>query len=44
MKEFIGTSQPTLETLRADRSSYVPPLSEAESYVKKGDRVVQILE
>lgn len=30
------------ETLRADDSAYYPPLSEQESYVKKGDRVVEI--
>ncbi len=32
----------TVETLRADESSYIPPLAESESYVKKGDRVVPI--
>ena len=30
------------ETLKADDSAYPPPLSEEESYVKRGDRVVQI--
>ncbi len=32
------------ETLKADDSAYPPPLSEEESYVKRGDRVVQIEE
>jgi hypothetical protein len=30
------------ETLRADDSAYYPPLSEEESFVKKGDRVIEI--
>lgn len=30
------------ETLKAEDSSLPPPLSEEESYVKKGDRVIQI--
>ncbi len=32
------------ETLKAKDSAFPPPLSEEESYVKKGDRVVQIIE
>jgi hypothetical protein len=32
------------ETLKAEDSSLLPPLSEKESYVKKGDRVVQLIE
>lgn len=32
------------ETLKAEDSSFPPPLSAEESYVKKGDRVVQIIE
>jgi hypothetical protein len=31
------------ETLKASESDYLPPLSEEESFVKKGDRVVQLL-
>ncbi|NTV27992.1 MAG: hypothetical protein HGA93_04865 [Methanothrix sp.] len=31
------------ETLRADQKSFLPPLSEEESYVKRGDRVIQIM-
>jgi hypothetical protein len=31
-------------TLRADKESLPPPLPEEESYVKKGDRVVQLIE
>lgn len=30
------------ETLKADSSSFPPPLTERESYVKRGDRVVQL--
>jgi hypothetical protein len=33
-----------VETLKATDSVLPPPLSEEESYVKKGDRVVQIIE
>jgi hypothetical protein len=33
-----------VETLRVDENTYPPPLSEEESYVKKGDRVVQIFD
>ena len=33
-----------LETLKIEDSELPPPLSEEESYVKKGDRVVQIIE
>jgi hypothetical protein len=32
------------ETLKAEDSSLPPPLSEEESYVKIGDRVVQLIE
>lgn len=32
------------ETLKAEDSAFPPPLSTEESYVKKGDRVVQIIE
>lgn len=32
------------ETLKAEDSSLPPSLSEEESYVKKGDRVVQLIE
>lgn len=32
------------ETLKAEDSSLPPPLPEKESYVKKGDRVVQLIE
>jgi len=33
-----------LDTLRADERDLPPPLSEAESYVKRGDRVIQVIE
>jgi hypothetical protein len=32
------------ETLKVESSDYLPPLSEEESYVKTGDRVIQVLE
>jgi len=32
------------ETLKAENSALPTPLSEEESYVKKGDRVIQIIE
>ncbi|MHB8967095.1 MAG: hypothetical protein ACYC57_02390 [Thermoleophilia bacterium] len=31
------------ETLKAEDSAYPPPITEEESYVKRGDRVVQIV-
>jgi hypothetical protein len=30
------------ETLKAEGSEYLPPLSERESYVKRGDRVIEL--
>jgi len=33
-----------VDTLRADQRDLPPPLSEEESYVKRGDRVIQITE
>lgn len=33
-----------VETLKADDASYIPPLSEEKSYVKKGDQVIQVVE
>lgn len=32
-----------VETLKASDKSFPPPLSEDESYVKKGDRVVEVI-
>jgi hypothetical protein len=34
----------TPKTLKAEDSAMIPPLSEEESYVKRGDRVIQILD
>ena len=31
-----------VETLKADDASYIPPLSEEKSFVKKGDKVVEV--
>lgn len=40
--EMMGPAREIPETLRADDSELPRPLSEAESIVKKGDRVVQV--
>jgi hypothetical protein len=40
---FVGESREVVETLKAEDSTLPSPLSEEESYVKKGDRVVQLL-
>jgi hypothetical protein len=42
--EIFSPSRGIQETLKATDSALPPPLSEEESYVKKGDRVVQIIE
>ena len=42
--EKFSPRQEIPETLKADDSALPPPLSEEESYVKKGDRVIQIIE
>jgi len=39
---IIGKEIP--ETLKADASAILPPLSEKEAYVKKGDRVSQVFD
>lgn len=39
----IEAPREVVETLKAEDSSLPPPLSEEESYVKKGDRVIQLL-
>jgi hypothetical protein len=41
---FMAPVQSVPETLRTTDSTLPPPLPEEESYVKKGDRVVQILD
>lgn len=40
---LIKGSREEIETLKATDASFPPPLSEDESYVKKGDRVLQII-
>jgi hypothetical protein len=40
---MVEQSREIVETLKAEDSSLPPPLSEEESYVKKGDRVIQLL-
>jgi hypothetical protein len=42
--EMFSSSREVPETLKANDSALPRPLSEEESYVKKGDRVVQIIE
>jgi len=42
--EMFSPAREIPETLKADDSALPPPLSEEESYVKKGDRAVQIVE
>ena len=42
LSKIAVASREEVETLKTSGSSLLPPLSEAESYVKKGDRVVQI--
>lgn len=41
---LFATPRVRHETLKVDDSSLPPPLSEEESYVKIGDRVIQIIE
>ena len=40
---MFNPPQQKVETLKAEDSALPPPLSEEESYVKKGDRVIQLL-
>ncbi len=40
---MVEAPREIVETLKAEDSSLPPPLSEEESYVKKGDRVIQLL-
>lgn len=40
---LVAQPREVVETLKAEDSALPPPLSEEESYVKKGDRVVQLL-
>jgi hypothetical protein len=41
--DLVAGPRVVVETLKAEDSSLPPPLSEEESYVKKGDRVIQLL-
>jgi hypothetical protein len=43
LSEMLALSRTEPETLRAEDSTLPPPLSEEESYVKKGDRVIEIV-
>lgn len=42
LEEMAAPPRTVVETLKADSSSFPPPLTEKESYVKRGDRVVQL--
>lgn len=44
LSHLFAPSRTVTETLRAEDADYVPELSEEESFVKKGDKVEQILE
>ncbi len=44
MREAMTPLHEEVETLRATNSSFPPPLSPEESYVKINDRVVQVLD
>ena len=39
---LIAPPETVPETLKAEDSEYLPPLPEEESYVKRGDRVVEL--
>lgn len=41
--DLLARSKTVVETLKAADSSLPPPLSEQESFVKKGDRIIQLL-
>lgn len=41
--DLIEPRQKIQETLKADDPSYIKPLSEKESFIQKGDRVVQVI-
>lgn len=44
MRELMAAPRKIPETLKAGGSDYLPPLSEEESFVKVGDRVIQLYE
>lgn len=44
LSKMLSPRREIPETLKAKDSALPPPLSEKESYVKKGDRVIQIIE
>jgi hypothetical protein len=41
---FYQAKRTVAETLRADEASYISPLPEEKSFVKKGDRVIEIID
>jgi len=41
-EDLSSPPRTTVETLKADSSAFPPPLTEEESFVKRGDRVVQL--
>ncbi len=44
MTQIFAPRREVPKTLKADDASYLPPLPESESYVKRGDRVVDVRE
>lgn len=42
LSDILGPRRTVPKTLKAQDAAYLPPLSESESYVKRGDRVVEI--
>ncbi len=44
LSSLFAPRQEVYETLKAEDSTLLPPLSEEESYVKNGDRVIQVIE
>lgn len=44
MSRFLSPPKTVPKTLKAGDQSHLPPLPESESYVKRGDRVVEVRE
>jgi hypothetical protein len=43
LRSMMEPPRKVLETLKADDSSFIPPLPEEKSYVKKGDCAIQVI-
>ncbi len=44
ISRYLNQPKTVPKTLKAGDQSYLPPLSESESYVKRGDRVAEVRE